>query len=364
MWWRWRKKLLLCAGLLLWVLLHRDGHHAKSFLYRLLVNRFDDVVEGLTVPRERARAFTDFRPLLDHPDKCAGPDVFLLLFVKSPPRNADRRRAIRSTWGNERFFSEALGVTVKVVFALGAPDCDADVVQRRLLAEDRRYGDLIQRDFSDSFLNLTLKLIMQFQWARRRCPRARFLMLADDDVFVHAPNLVAYLREAQGRGGAADLWVGHVIRAAPPIRREDSKYYVPPELYRWDTYPDYTAGMGYLVSGDVAEKIYRASVTLDASFYVDDVFMGICAKAAGVSPRGHPYFSGGSKAIDHPCVYNRMITSHGHVGDLRRLWEAATDVRVREAASGLLDRFYCAAVRIFLFCGYPAHSYPCTAAFF
>ncbi|XP_049602577.1 lactosylceramide 1,3-N-acetyl-beta-D-glucosaminyltransferase A-like [Syngnathus scovelli] len=341
-------------------------NHVKSYSYRLLVNRFSDITKSLTITREQARSFNNFRNLLDHPDKCAGQDVLLLLFIKTSPMNTARRESIRSTWGNETFISDSLGVTVKVVFALGAPrgpnGTDA-TVQRQLFREDRYHGDLIQQDFWDSFHNLTLKLIMQFHWMHRCCAHAHFLMTADDDVFVHVPNLVAYLQEVRGRG-VTDFWVGRVHRGAPPNRSKDSKYYVPLEMYQWMSYPDYTPGAGYVVSGDVANKIYHATLTLNASLYIDDVFMGICAQAVGVSPQEHYYISGEGKTPDHLCIYNQMITSHGHTEDLQSLWNAATHPRVKERTSGFLGKLYCTAVKIYLLCRYHLNCYPCVAAFY
>ncbi|CAG5896981.1 lactosylceramide 1,3-N-acetyl-beta-D-glucosaminyltransferase B [Menidia menidia] len=339
-------------------------NHFKSTSYRYLVNSFSYINRSLTVPREEARRFSDFPYLLDHPDKCAGQDVFLLLFVKSRPENVGRRAAIRATWGNESYIQSALGVTVKVAFALGAteaPRRGRSGPQERLAAEDRLHGDLIQKDFLDSFHNLTLKLIMQLHWVHHRCRHARFFMTADDDIFVHTPNLVGYLQEARRRG-AADLWIGRVYKGAPPIRSRDSKYFVPWEMYQWYAYPDYTAGAGYVVSGEVADKAYHASLTLNASLYIDDVFMGLCANAVGLSPQDHAFFSGDGRTPYHRCVYERMMTSHGHVEDLQELWAAATHPQVRRAASGPLGRLYCAAVRVALLCR-PSATYPCKAAF-
>lgn len=113
-------------------------------------------------------------------------------------------------------------------------------------------------------------------------------MSADDDIFVHMPNLVKYLQHNLARqSGTKDLWVGHVRKGAPPVRRKDSKYHVPYELYPRPSNPDYTAGAGYVVPADVASKIYHATLVLNSSMYIDDVFMGICAKAMGVSPQEH-----------------------------------------------------------------------------
>ncbi|KAM4728900.1 lactosylceramide 1,3-N-acetyl-beta-D-glucosaminyltransferase B [Anableps anableps] len=347
--------------------------HVKSYSYRYLVNGFSFINRSLTIPREKARRFSDFPYLLDHPDKCADKDVLLLVFVKSFPDNTERRNAIRSTWGNETYIRNTLGVTVKVLFALGSirrkevePSWSKksnDRFQRRLIWEDQLYGDLIQKDFLDSFYNLTLKLLLQFHWMHSHCAHARFFMTADDDVFVHMPNLVRYLQELSSKR-VTDFWIGRVHVGAPPIRNKDSKYYVSYEMYQWSSYPDYTAGASYVISSDVADKIYHATLTLNASIYIDDVFMGICANAVNVSPQEHVYFSGEGKAPYHPCIYNQMMTSHGHVEDIQKLWREATHPKVKQSTSGLFGKLYCAAVRMYLLCkpGF-INTYPCKAAF-
>lgn len=348
----------------------------KSYSYRYLVNSFTSVNRSLTIPREEARAFSGFGYLLDHPDKCAEQDVLLLLFVKSSPENAARRDAIRSTWGNEGYIRSAMGATIKVVFALGVRQGQEERwsrarrspagLQEQLVQENILHGDLIQQDFLDSFHNLTLKLLLQFHWMHDRCAHAHFFMTADDDIFIHTPNLVRYLQDASsgGGGGAADFWVGRVHRGATPIRSKHSKYYVPEAMYPWLTYPDYTAGAGYVVSGDVAERIYHASLTLNASLYIDDVFMGICANAIGVSPQEHLFFSGEGKAPYHPCIYERMMTSHGHLEDIGDLWAAATRPGLAERTAGLWGRLYCTAARVYLLCRpYVYNTYSCKAAF-
>lgn len=335
----------------------------RAYSRPYLLRGFAAVNRSLTIPREEARAFSSFAYLLDHPRKCADQDVLLLLFVKSSPENSGRRDAIRSTWGNETYIRSALGAAVKVLFALGAPRRSPGGLQEQLVQEDRLHGDLVQQDFLDSFYNLTLKLLLQFHWTHRRCAHARFLMTADDDVFVHTPNLVRYLQDA-GSKGVVDLWVGKVHRGAPPIRSKDSKYYVPPEMYPWSTYPDYTAGAAYVVSGDVAARVYQATLTLNASLYIDDVFMGICANAVGVSPRDHLFFAGEGRAPKHPCIYQRMMTSHGHVEDIRQLWEAAARPGVKGRTSGLWGRLYCTAVKASLLCTpHFVNTYSCKAAF-
>lgn len=342
----------------------------RSYSYRYLVNSFININRSLTIPREEARVFSGFGYLLDNPDKCVDQDVLLLIFVKSSPENFKRRNAIRSTWGNESYIQSAVGATVKVLFALGAPQAEEQPlwtrrsragIQKQLIQENILQGDLIQQDFLDSFYNLTLKLLLQFHWMHSRCSHARFFMSADDDIFIQMPNLVRYLQDTSSRG-VVDFWVGRVYRGTPPIRMKRNKYYVPKEIYPWSTYPDYTSGAGYVVSGDVAERIYHASLTLNASLYIDDVFMGICANAIGVPPQEHLFFSGEGKAPYHPCIYEHMITSHGHVKDIYDLWKAVTHPGVTEKT--FWGRLYCTVVKVALLCKpHFSNTYACKAAF-
>lgn len=379
--------LVLCMVMVCWEELdHHVVSHMRSYTYRYLVNSYDFLNSSYAIsngdyerknhPMDLGGGSMNYPYLINHPDRCRGEsgdgertesDVLLLLFVKSSPENFERRQDIRDTWGNESFVWSELRERVRVMFALGVhPDPQRrSSVQNILQQEDSTYGDLIQQDFLDTFHNLTTKLIMQFHWGHMFCSQARFFMSADDDIFIHMPNLVQYLQEVlSGQSGAKDLWVGHVHKGAPPIRRKESKYHVPYDLYPWPSYPDYTAGAGYVVSGDVAAKIYQATTLLNSSMYIDDVFMGICAKAMGVSPQEHLFFSGEGKAPNHPCIYDHMITSHGHASDVRSLWRAATNPEVYRRSKGFLGNLYCTAVKVMLLCPpYYQNTYSCMAAF-
>lgn len=344
---------------------HHVVGHVKAYSYRYLINSYDFINKSFSVSREEATSFGSFPYLTDHKETCREKDVLLLLFVKTSPENFNRRKAIRSTWGNQTYIKTELGVNVKVVFVMGVhpDDHKRSAIQKQLQVEDKIHRDLLQQDFLDTFHNLTVKLLLQFRWAHTNCAHARFLMSADDDIFVHMPNLVRSLQELNAQG-AVDLWMGHVHRGAPPVRRKNSKYYMPIQTYQWSSYPDYTAGAGYVVSEDVAAKIYQATLSLNASLHIDDVFMGICAITVGVSPQEHVYFSGEGKAPYHPCIYEKMITSHGHVDDVSYLWKAATAPEVNGISSGFFGKLYCTAVKIRLLCWpYFKKTYSCKAAF-
>ncbi|XP_053160929.1 lactosylceramide 1,3-N-acetyl-beta-D-glucosaminyltransferase [Hemicordylus capensis] len=338
--------------------------HMKSYSYRYLINSYAFVNKSLSVNRDNLDRVAGYQYLINHKEKCQQQDVLLLLFVKTSPENSYRRDMIRQTWGNENYVRSYLNANIKTLFALGKPKdpIQRDQMQKRLQMEDDKYGDLIQQDFLDTFYNLTHKLLLQFSWVNKFCSHAKFVMSADDDIFIHMPNLVAYLQNL-AQIGVQDFWIGRVHRGSPPVRDKTSKYYVPYEMYPWPAYPDYTAGAAYVISSDVAAKVYEASQTLNTSLYIDDVFMGLCANKMGVVPQYHLFFSGEGKAIYHPCIYNKMMTSHGHVEDLHYLWKQATDPKVKNISSGFWGRTYCRVVNIMLLCRlYYRDTYPCLAA--
>ncbi|XP_008140571.2 lactosylceramide 1,3-N-acetyl-beta-D-glucosaminyltransferase [Eptesicus fuscus] len=344
-----------------------DNHivsHMKSYSYRYLINSYDFVNESLSLKRSEDGA-PRYQYLINHKEKCQAQDVLLLLFVKTAPENYGRRSTIRKTWGNEKYVRSQLNANIKTLFALGTPSnpLTREKLQRKLVWEDQMHNDIIQQDFADSFYNLTLKLLMQFSWANTFCPHAKFLMTADDDIFIHMPNLIEYLQSLE-QMGVQDFWIGRVHRGAPPVRNKHSKYYVSYEMYQWPAYPDYTAGAAYVISSDVAAKVYEASQTLNSSLYIDDVFMGLCANKVGIVPQDHVFFSGEGKTPYHPCIYDKMMTSHGHVQDLQDLWEDATGPKVKTVAKGFFGQVYCRIMKIVLLCKLTyVDTYPCRAAF-
>jgi beta-1,3-N-acetylglucosaminyltransferase 5 len=334
----------------------------KSFSYRYLINSYDFVNDTLSLKRNTEGAHYPY--LINHKEKCQDQHVLLLLFIKTAPENYERRSAIRSTWGNEKYVQSQLNANIKTLFALGTPHpLKGKELQKKLVREDQEYNDIIQQDFVDSFYNLTLKLLLQFNWSNTFCPHAKFLMTADDDIFIHMPNLIEYLQGLE-QMGVRDFWIGRVHRGAPPIRDKSSKYYVSYEMYQWPAYPDYTAGAAYVISSDVAAKVHEASQTLNSSLYIDDVFMGLCANKMGIVPQYHVFFSGEGKAPYHPCIYEKMMTSHGHIQDLQDLWKDATDPNVKSISKGFFGQIYCRFIKILLLCRLTyKDTYPCKAAF-
>jgi len=257
-----------------------------------------------------------FPLLLDLPRKCGGAerssDVFLLLVIKSSPGNYERRQVLRETWAEERTHA---GARIRRVFISGTTGAGFEKRRMNLLLklEHRKYGDILQWDFEDSFFNLTLKQVLFLQWMEDCCPRAHFLLNGDDDIFAHTDNMVEFL---QGHNGSRHLFVGHLIQNVGPIRDRGSKYFVPVQVQEKESYPPYCGGGGYLLSGHTAMVIYNVSKSIRLH-PIDDVYMGMCLARVGLRPVHHMGVRTAGLHIPSPkedprdaCYYKDILLVH------------------------------------------------------
>ncbi|XP_050188826.1 beta-1,3-galactosyltransferase 5 [Myiozetetes cayanensis] len=192
---------------------------------------------------------------------------FLVLLVASSCQHLDARMAIRQTWGRERTVA---GKRLVTFFLLGSALDPGQ--QAGIAAEGQKYGDIIQKNFTDTYYNLTLKTMMGMEWVHRFCPQSGFVMKTDTDVFVN----VFYLTELLLRKGkTTGLFTGFLKLHEYPIRRRGSKWFVSREEYPGKTYPPFCSGTGYVLSSDVASQIYNVSESVPF-IKLEDVFVGMC----------------------------------------------------------------------------------------
>ncbi|XP_037390434.1 beta-1,3-galactosyltransferase 2-like isoform X3 [Pygocentrus nattereri] len=220
--------------------------------------------------------------IIDEPDKCEQENPFLVLMVPVAPHELEARNAIRSTWGNERVVQNK---NITVVFSLGLPGIEAEKQQEELRLESQQYHDLIQSDFMDTYINLTIKTMVIMDWLATRCPQASYAMKIDSDMFLNLENLMSLLLRPDTP--KENYMTGKVMWNRPVIRDKNSKWYVPKELYDEDYYPTYLLGMGYVFSNDLSRKIVEVSKEIKP-FNIEDAYVGACVEQIGISPSDPP----------------------------------------------------------------------------
>jgi hypothetical protein len=136
---------------------------------------------------------------LDNPADAAGNSsssrsISLFISVISGPNNFDRRAAIRRTWPvhlkNQTNLNHPLDV-VGFGFVIGLTN--DSVVQQKVKEESKQFGDILQVNMIDRYVDLSVKVASLFNWVDTYCPRVDFVLKADDDVYVNVHNLATVL---------------------------------------------------------------------------------------------------------------------------------------------------------------------------
>lgn len=236
---------------------------------------------------------------MDNPNACKDPP-FLVLMVPVAPKNMAARDAIRWTWGKERV---VLGERVLTMFMLG----QAGGNPKNLNQENLQHHDLIQSDFTDSYVNLTIKTMVIMHWLSTRCNTTTFGMKVDSDMFLNIDNLVNMLKNPQIP--RTNYLTGMLMWNRPVIRSKNSKWYVPEEMYPEPRYPTYVLGMGYIFSNDLPARFVNISSSIKP-FNIEDAYIGMCMKKLGLAPTSPPN-PGQFKAYNshyNRCQFSQVIT--------------------------------------------------------
>ena len=113
-------------------------------------------------------------------------------------------------------------------------------VNKRVHIESQFFGDIVQEDFADTYLNLTLKTVMAMKWSADYCSNSKFLLKVDDDVIVNSFHLIEYL-EAFKTGFNNTLLCLHHTKAKV-IRNQTDKFYVTKAAFKSDYFQPYCGG--------------------------------------------------------------------------------------------------------------------------
>ncbi|XP_033029877.1 beta-1,3-galactosyltransferase 1-like [Lacerta agilis] len=265
---------------------------------------------------------TDYKFLLNEPNKCRQRSPFLILLVITEPQHFATRQAIRQTWGNE---SSVPGVSILRLFLTGVHPTFGYLLQALLEEESSIHRDIIQQDFLDTYNNLTLKTLMGMEWISKFCPNVTYVVKADSDIFLNVNYMVSQLLQPH-LPPKKNYMTGYIYWKTKPLRDKVYKWYVPREVYPNETYPPYCAGPGYVFSGDLAKKIYQVAKTIKV-INMEDAFMGICLHELGINVTDSPWGLFNVYKVKYDkCQFSKVVVVH-HYGpeELLQIWPGFQD---------------------------------------
>ncbi|XP_077416307.1 beta-1,3-galactosyltransferase 2 [Vanacampus margaritifer] len=227
------------------------------------------------LPKEEYRLLSPetYSYIFNQPDACTKASPFLVFVVPVAPQDLSARDAIRETWGSA-------GQDTMTLFYMGVLEGgQVRSIQDMLEEESKKYSDVIQMNFLDSYKNLTIKSMMIMNWLATYCPHATYAMKVDADIFVN----VFYLLRLLSTAPRSDYITGSVITDGKPRRDLNSKWHLREQLYPDDSFPAYVSGAGYVFSTDMAAKVSWASRFVPR-IPLEDVYVGLCLYVLGVRP--------------------------------------------------------------------------------
>lgn len=183
-----------------------------------------------------------------------------IILIHTAPKNLAKRNVIRDTWAALKY-----GLRVRIYFLVGS--VNSTKVQNEIEKENSGYNDIIQGSFTDAYHNMTYKHIMAFKWFIYNCPKVRYLVKTDDDVFVNTPYLLEYL---ETKAEQQNFLFCLKMENSRIKRTYRSKWRVSPKEYPGVYYPPYCPGFSIIYSADVAWKLY-IEAQRTKYFWIDDV---------------------------------------------------------------------------------------------
>ena len=207
----------------------------------------------------------NFKYIINPEDFCDSQDLYFITYVHTAAKYVERRNHIRRTWGN----SDLHGRKFKVLFVLGA-NGDPEM-QKAVVEESDKYGDILQEDFIDTYRNLTYKGIAALKWIEKYCNHAKYVLKTDDDTFVNTFTYIRYLQSIDRIGTDTENMILCAVWHQMTVSRK-GKWSVTRQQFNASSYPTYCSGCAFTFTMDVALAIHKISYHVPF-FWVDDAYI-------------------------------------------------------------------------------------------
>ncbi|KAK7113730.1 beta-1,3-galactosyltransferase 5-like isoform X2 [Littorina saxatilis] len=214
-----------------------------------------------------------------------GIDPFLVILIPSLPTHTRVRDTIRKTWGSAattgQWVNKPLRRKVALVFLFATesyPPQEMSIIR----TESQHYGDIIAGKMTDSYYNLTMKLLLGMQWVATNCQGVSFMAKVDEDTFVNL-DLLTQLLDALTDDGRTPFILGYNHLARRPHVMRTSRWNVSMDVYPLPVFPRYLYGHSYVISAELLTPMLHTARKLPY-FPPEDAFItGVLAVALNIT---------------------------------------------------------------------------------
>lgn len=259
----------------------------------------------------------------------------MIVAVKSLSSHVALRQFARETWGSFRYLN---GVRFELIFLVGnAENAESEM---NLLKENGKYGDILQINLTDVYVDVGYKTLAGMQWISQHFPPNWIYTCADDDMMPDLINLIDDLEmlmeksrklliatSERNRTDSADAFAEDAITRLPihcgyryesnaPADRGKFKWSVGRSLYPLEKYPPLCFGGWYSMPVSMNSELYRIS-RLHKFFFLDDTWITGLLRLSYFKWRNISTYFGLDKSDDkigiwpqHPNVVRHLKTHY------------------------------------------------------
>ena len=252
-------------------------------------------------------------------------ELFLLVLIPSGVRTSHvtRRNRVRDTWSNEA--NHPTSKDLKRIFV------SSRTQTIEIQQEAAVFNDIFVLNMVDSYKNLVMKVLSGLLWSINNL-NPRFILKADDDVYVRVPYLISWLEKY----GSDQFYGGSVIPHGKRLKK--SKNRVLKDCFAEDFYPPYCSGAFYVVSSNILPSLFE-SVRKWTAFPVEDAYLGILARENGIKPVSITGFNFKKLIKNYGTCNWASAIAFGHRFDLLQL--RYVEKKLRETSRLASDYYKC-----------------------
>ncbi|ESO93077.1 hypothetical protein LOTGIDRAFT_119962 [Lottia gigantea] len=265
-------------------------------------------------PFTNSECFTDSRKhnyiYIHYESRLCNGEVFLLMMVLSTPSDFIIRQTIRETWGS---FASSKS-NIRLAFMLGK--LESEIFDKKIEEESEIHHDIIQKDFIDSYGNLTLKSESVLHYSAFYCQNAQYILKVDSDMFINVPLLLDSLKNSDDGVSI----IGHKLDQIRPTVDKTNKWYIDPSTYPLSYFPDYTSGPCYVIPGTFTKSLFKMSLKTRL-IRLEDVYITGILRARLSFPIRHNTKFQLRKCYFDSCNILNGISCHRHSSnEIIQLW--------------------------------------------